>query len=74
MVDLGPATEDQVILAWLQAEIESPRFQRLIVGSPPNMTALAAVRQLAHQSNLGNAVENAQRRAIISSPPPNERP
>ena len=35
MEDLGAATEDQVILAWLQAEIESPDFQAYIVGNPP---------------------------------------
>src|SRR5207237_8142093 len=35
MDDLGAATEDQVILAWLQAEIESHDFQALLVGNPP---------------------------------------
>jgi hypothetical protein len=29
MEDLGAVSDDQVILAWLQAEIESPPFQRL---------------------------------------------
>ncbi len=31
MQDLGPATDDQVILAWLQAEIDSPRFEDMYV-------------------------------------------
>lgn len=63
--DLGPATDDRVILAWLQAEIESPRFQKFIVGDPPDPLALASVRQAAHTPDLTDEQENAERRRII---------
>src|SRR5258708_34574338 len=36
MDDLGAATEDQVILAWLQSEIESPDFQAYAIANPHN--------------------------------------
>ena len=66
MEDLGPATDDQVILAWLQAEIESPRFQELIVGNPADLEMLGVVRQIAHQPDLDSAEENEARRDIIA--------
>jgi hypothetical protein len=34
MEDLGAVSDDQVILAWLQAEIESPPFQSYLIGDP----------------------------------------
>ena len=47
MDDLGAATEDQVILAWLQAVIESADFQAYIVGNPPNPANLSAALKAA---------------------------
>src|SRR5437899_2696228 len=41
MDDLGAATDDQVILAFLQAEIESPDFQAYLIGNPPNPASLS---------------------------------
>jgi hypothetical protein len=65
MQDLTPAADDQVILAWLQAEIESDRFQKNIVGNPPNLPFLALVRQHAHQPDLADPQQNTFRRDII---------
>jgi hypothetical protein len=67
MQDLGAATEEQVILAWLQAEIESPDFQAYIVGNPPDPTNLSAALKAARQPDLRDAEQNALRRRIVTS-------
>ncbi|HET6310521.1 MAG TPA: hypothetical protein VFH00_05915 [Candidatus Nitrosotalea sp.] len=66
MEEQGVATEDQVILAWLQAEIESVAFQQYIAGEPPNPAYLAQVLKAARKPNLGDAEQNELRRHIIS--------
>jgi hypothetical protein len=66
MEDQGVASEDQVILAWLQAEIESVAFQQYIAGEPPNPAYLAQVLKAARKPNLGDAEQNEVRRQIIS--------
>src|ERR1700682_6832725 len=66
MEDQGVASEDQVILAWLQAEIESVAFQQYIAGEPPNPAYLAQVLKAARKPNLGDAEQNELRRHIIS--------
>ena len=67
MEDLGAATDDHVILAWLQAEIESPPFQAYLVGDPPKPAHLAHALSLARNPDLGNADHNAERRRIIAA-------
>ena len=67
MDDLGAATEDQVILAWLQAEIESTDFQAFIIGNPPNPANLSAALKAARSPNLRDDQQNAYRRDIISA-------
>jgi len=67
MDDLGAATEDQVILAWLQAEIESPDFQAYIVGNPPNPANLSAVLKAARSPDLRDQAQNELRRQVITS-------
>jgi len=67
MDDLGAATEDQVILAWLQAEIESPDFQAYIVGNPPNPANLSAVLKAARSPDLRDQTQNELRRQVITS-------
>src|ERR1700736_6088935 len=62
----GVATDDQVILAWLQAEMESVAFQQYIAGEPPNPAYLAQVLKAARRPNLGDAEQNELRRAIVS--------
>jgi hypothetical protein len=66
MEDQGVASEDQVILAWLQAEIESVAFQQYIAGEPPNPAYLAQVLKAARRPNLGDAEQNELRRQIIA--------
>lgn len=67
MQDLGPATEDQVILAWLQAVIESPDFQAYIVGDPPDPSRLSVVLKAARSPDLRDAKQNELRRQIVTS-------
>ncbi|HXM72358.1 MAG TPA: hypothetical protein VN940_03925 [Candidatus Dormibacteraeota bacterium] len=65
MEDLGLATEDQVILAWLQAEIESVGFQQYLAGEPANPVYLALALKAARSPNLRDADQNQLRRRII---------
>jgi hypothetical protein len=67
MEDLGPATEDQVILAWLQAEIDSVGFQRYLAGEPANPVYLAQVLKSARSPNLRDAHQNELRRKVVVS-------
>jgi len=64
--DLGTATEDQVILAWLQAEIESPGFQAFIVGNPPNPANLSYAVKAARSPDLRDGEQNRFRRDVIT--------
>jgi len=67
MDDFGVASDDQVILAWLQAEIESPPFQEYLIGDPPKPSHLARGLALARNPDLANAAQNVERRRIIAS-------
>ena len=66
MEDQGVASEDQVILAWLQAEIESVAFQQYIAGDPPNPVYLARALKAARSPKLRNAEQNDLRRRIVA--------
>ena len=63
MQDLGPATDDRVILAWLQAEQNSPRFGNLVQA---DAATLAAIRHAAENPDLTNPQQNALRREVIA--------
>src|SRR5258708_33099480 len=65
MDDLGTATENQVILAWLQADIESVAFQQSLAGEPPTPVYLASALRAARSPNLRDADQNELRRKII---------
>ena len=67
MDDLGAATEDQVILAWLQAEIESADFQAYLIGNPPNPANLSLALKAARSPDLRDQTQNDLRRQIITS-------
>jgi hypothetical protein len=67
MQDLGAVSDDQVILSWLQAEIESPPFQSYLIGDPPKPSHLARALALARNPDLNNAEQNVERRRIIAS-------
>jgi hypothetical protein len=47
--DLGTASDHQVILVWLQAEIESPPFQNYLIGDPPKPGSQQGDRLAEHQ-------------------------
>lgn len=66
MQELGGASEDQVILAWLQAEIESPDFQAFIVGNPPNPSNLSYALKAARSPDLRDEEQNRFRRELIT--------
>lgn len=66
MDDLAAVTDDHVILAWLQAEIESLDFQQYLVGNPPNPAYLSMALKAARSPNLKDAEQNELRRRIIS--------
>ena len=63
MQDLGPATDDQVILAWLQAERKSPRFQNNVRA---DAATLAAIEEAAQNPDLTDAQQNDLRRQVIA--------
>jgi hypothetical protein len=65
--DLGAANEDQVMLAWLQAEIESPDFQAYLIGNPPNPANLSLALKAARSPDLHDQTQNDLRRQIITS-------
>jgi hypothetical protein len=67
MEDLGAVSDDHVILAWLQAEIESPPFQAYLIGDPPKPSHLARAVALARNADIDNAAHNAERRRIIAA-------
>ena len=67
MDELGAASEDQVILAWLQAEIESADFQAYLVGNPPNPANLSLALKAARSPDLRDQTQNDLRRQIITS-------
>src|ERR1700704_4803999 len=66
MDDLGVATEDQVILAWLQAEIDSVSFQQYLAGQPPDPVYLAKALKAARSPKLRDAAQNDLRRRITT--------
>jgi hypothetical protein len=66
MDELGSASDDQVILAWLQAEVGSPTFQAYLVGDPPNPAKLSRALTLARSPDLESPEQNAERREIIA--------
>jgi hypothetical protein len=65
--DHGAVTDDQVILAWLQAEIESAAFQQYLIGDPPNPANLSLALKLARSPNLHDDEQNRIRRQIITN-------
>jgi hypothetical protein len=63
MQDLGPATDDPVILAWLQAETKSPRFGNNVRA---DVATLAPIRDAAQNHDLTNPQQNDLRRQLIA--------
>jgi hypothetical protein len=55
-----------VILAWLQAEIDSVSFQQYLAGEPPDPVYLARSLKAARTPKLNDAEQNELRRRIIT--------
>jgi hypothetical protein len=62
MKELGPATEHEMVLAFLQAEIDSPRWSACYAAG---LRRLGATRVLIDAANLGSAQENQSRIALL---------
>jgi hypothetical protein len=66
MQDLGPATDDQVILAWLEAEIDSLRFEQNYVFGWESAHDIALVKNMIATPNLANPMENYIRKTKLA--------
>jgi hypothetical protein len=65
--DLRAATDDEVILAWLQAEIESPRFAQSYRALPWDTAKdTAYIKQIVKTADLGNQAENYIRKMKLA--------
>jgi hypothetical protein len=68
MIELGPATQDQMVLAFLRAEIDSPRFGEKYKKCFDHLQAFQITRQaLIDNANLDSARDNAQRIEILKA-------
>jgi hypothetical protein len=63
MIERGSATEDDVIAAFLQAEIDASRYSEVVEGA---LEGMGWNRSLIDTPNLTNREENAARRDILA--------
>lgn len=63
MKELGPASEHEMILAFLQAEVDSNRFGAITAQA---LQQVGATRTLIDQPDVKNATENGQRLDVLS--------
>jgi len=67
MVDLGPATEHEMVLAFLRAEVDSSRFGKYYQGAVDGLTESGLGRgTLLDSADLRSDQHNAIRKAILS--------
>jgi hypothetical protein len=62
MIECGAATENDMIVAFLRAEIDSSRYDDHITG---HMTQMGFTRKLIDEPNLADANENRARKALL---------
>jgi hypothetical protein len=68
MIDLGPATENDMVLAFLRAEVDSARFGALYQSCFDQLGKFGFDRQaLVDSPNLQSAEQNAIRKAILKA-------
>ena len=64
MIDNGPATEEEMILAFLQAELPSPRFGK-IYGECLRRVGLGP--EIITNPDLNNAMDNLVRKTLLTT-------
>jgi hypothetical protein len=62
MIELGPTTEDAMILAFLRAEVNSPRFGSVVQHW---LGLLRSDRGLIDNADLADAAQNAIRKELL---------
>jgi hypothetical protein len=62
MIERGPATEDEMIVAFLRAEIDSSRYRDCIQAG---VAHLGVNRRLIDAPNLADSTENVLRRRLL---------
>jgi hypothetical protein len=66
MIELGPATEDQMVLAFLRAEIESPRFSQFYRQCLDQLQEFGVSREtLIDDPDLASSRDNSLRITIL---------
>jgi hypothetical protein len=66
MIDLGPATENDMVLAFLKAEVDSARFKAYYEGHFVQLENLGFNRQaLVYSPDLKSAEQNAIRKEVL---------
>jgi len=63
MIERGPATEDEMVLAFLRAEIDSSRYDEFIATA---LVRLGFTRRLIDQPDLTDGPENAGRKKLLA--------
>lgn len=63
MIEQGSVTENEMVLAFLQAEIRSSRYGSII---QQTLAQVGLKDSLIESPNLSDAVENAQRRSLLA--------
>jgi hypothetical protein len=68
MIELGPATENQMVLAFLRAEVDSPQFGQFYKHCLDQLQALGITRKaLLDSADLDSSRDNAQRMAVLKA-------
>jgi hypothetical protein len=67
MEDLRAATDDEVILAWLQAEIESPRFAQSYAFPWETAQDVAFIKHMIDAPDLGDPAQNYIRKTKLAA-------
>jgi hypothetical protein len=63
MIERGPATEDEMVLAFLRAEIDSSRYDEFIATA---LVRLGFTRRLIDEPDLTDGPENAGRKRLLA--------
>ncbi|PWT97639.1 MAG: hypothetical protein C5B51_30925 [Terriglobia bacterium] len=62
MIERGTATEEEMVLAFLRAEINSSRFDEFVV---QGLATIGRLRELIDEPNLADSAENSARRTLL---------